>query len=228
MACVTLKRTLELDSLMSPESQLKRRRTSVNAGHCAPFRPTFSNSPPHHHYPQQQQQPTQNSNFQQQTSSAAGASAGLISTGPKISSDELESYLLSEIPSLRTRRRLVPNRQLADHTTEAAYFGRSSPSSNGGNSDSESEQNMDSGVASSFHAQEQQSSAAAQSDRPLFTYKQVRMICERLLKEQETRLREEYDQVMNARLSEQYDTFVRFTYDQIHRRIDDSPMTYLS
>jgi len=85
---------------------------------------------------------------------------------------------------------------------------------------------MDSGAAS-FHAQ-QQSSAAAQSDRPLFTYKQVRMICERLLKEQETRLREEYDQVMNARLSEQYDTFVRFTYDQIHRRIDDSPMTYLS
>jgi hypothetical protein len=54
------------------------------------------------------------------------------------------------------------------------------------------------------------------------------MICDRLLKEQETRLREEYDQVMNARLTEQYDTFVRFTYDQIHRRIDDAPMTYLS
>jgi len=110
MACVTLKRSLELDSLMSPES-LKRRRTSVNAGHCAPFRPTFSNSPPHHYSQQQQQQQqlAQNSDFQQQTSSA-GASSGLISTGSKISSDELESYLMSEIPSLRTRRRLIPTR----------------------------------------------------------------------------------------------------------------------
>jgi len=143
---------------------------------------------------------------------------------------------MSEIHSLR-RRRILPNRQ-----TEAdAYFGnedRTSPG--GGNSDSDSEQHMDSAplhtsvsihTSSPFRGQQNSmgsSSPLAHSERPLFTYRQVRMICERLLKEQEVRLREEYDQVLNARLAEQYDTFVRFTYDQIHRRIDDSPMTYLS
>jgi len=230
MACgLAVKRSLELDSLLSPDSS-KRRRTSVNAGHYVPFRPSFTNSPPHH-----QQQPSE---LQQSSSGSGGAvPSAFVSTQPKISSEELESYLMSEIHSLR-RRRLLQNRQ----SDADAYFGNGgrSPSS-GGNSDSESEQHMDSAPSaggqshgmiqmSPFRTQPSLSASSplAHSERPLFTYKQVRMICERLLKEQETRLREEYDQVLNARLAEQYETFVRFTYDQIHRRIDDSPMTYLS
>jgi len=226
MACgIAVKRSLELD-LLSPDSSIKRRRTSVNAGHCVPFRPSYTNSPPHHQ---------QNPDIHQGSSgSGAVAPSAFVSTQPKISSEELESYLMSEIHSLR-RRRLLPNRQ-ADGD---AYYGNGgrSPSS-GGNSDSESEQHMDSAPSAGglshgmnpfrAHPSITASSPLAHSERPLFTYKQVRMICERLLKEQETRLREEYDQVLNARLAEQYDTFVRFTYDQIHRRIDDSPMTYLS
>lgn len=43
------------------------------------------------------------------------------------------------------------------------------------------------------------------------------MICERLLREQELEIREEYDNVLSAKLAEQYDAFVKFTYDQIHR-----------
>lgn len=48
------------------------------------------------------------------------------------------------------------------------------------------------------------------------------LICERMLKEQETQIREEYDQILNMKLSEQYDAFVKFTYDQIQKRFESA------
>ncbi|XP_015784770.1 akirin-2 isoform X1 [Tetranychus urticae] len=58
-------------------------------------------------------------------------------------------------------------------------------------------------------------------DQPLFTFRQVTIICERLLKERETSIREEYDRVLSSKLAEQYDTFVKFTYDQIQKRFEN-------
>ena len=55
---------------------------------------------------------------------------------------------------------------------------------------------------------------------PLFTLKQVGLICERLLRDQEESIRQEYDKVLQDRLAEQYDTFVKFTYDQIQKRFE--------
>lgn len=55
----------------------------------------------------------------------------------------------------------------------------------------------------------------------LFHY-QVGMICERMLNERETQLREEYDRILNIKLSEQYDAFVKFSNDQLHRRFEVS------
>lgn len=52
---------------------------------------------------------------------------------------------------------------------------------------------------------------------------QVQMICDRMLKEREEKLREQYDQVLNNKLAEQYDAFVKFTYDQIQRRYEAAP-----
>lgn len=49
------------------------------------------------------------------------------------------------------------------------------------------------------------------------------MICERMLKEREEKLREQYDAVLNHKLAEQYDAFVKFTYDQIQRRYEAAP-----
>jgi hypothetical protein len=49
---------------------------------------------------------------------------------------------------------------------------------------------------------------------------QVGLICERMLKERESQIREEYDHVLNTKLSEQYDAFVKFTYDQIQKRFE--------
>lgn len=45
----------------------------------------------------------------------------------------------------------------------------------------------------------------------------VGLICERMLREREVEIREEYDNVLSTKLAEQYDAFVRFTQDQIHR-----------
>lgn len=50
-----------------------------------------------------------------------------------------------------------------------------------------------------------------------------------MLKEQETQIREEYDQILNMKLSEQYDAFVKFTYDQIQKRFESAAVpSYLS
>lgn len=55
-----------------------------------------------------------------------------------------------------------------------------------------------------------------------FSSSQVGLICDRMLKEQETQIREEYDQILNMKLSEQYDAFVKFTYDQIQKRFESA------
>lgn len=66
------------------------------------------------------------------------------------------------------------------------------------------------------------------ANTPMLTMKQVSLICERLLKEQEDKLRSEYDKVLVAKLSEQYDAFVKFNYDQIQRQLNENPASYVS
>lgn len=61
------------------------------------------------------------------------------------------------------------------------------------------------------------------SEKALFTFRQVGLICERMLREKECEIREEYDNVLTAKLAEQYDAFVKFTYDQIQRNFQATP-----
>jgi hypothetical protein len=65
-------------------------------------------------------------------------------------------------------------------------------------------------------------------EQPLFTLRQVVMVCQRKLKEREEELREEYDKVLSAKLAEQYDAFVRFSRDQIEKRYSNEDMSYVS
>ena len=66
-------------------------------------------------------------------------------------------------------------------------------------------------------------------EKSLFTFKQVGLICERMLKERETEIREEYDRVLNLRMTEQYDAFVKFTHEQVQQRFEVSAApSYLS
>uniref|UniRef100_A0A8C2HKR8 Akirin-2 n=1 Tax=Cyprinus carpio TaxID=7962 RepID=A0A8C2HKR8_CYPCA len=66
-------------------------------------------------------------------------------------------------------------------------------------------------------------SSPSRREQPLFTLKQVGMICERLLKECEEKVREEYDEILTTKLAEQYDAFVKFTHDQLMRRFGEQP-----
>jgi hypothetical protein len=49
-----------------------------------------------------------------------------------------------------------------------------------------------------------------------------------MLRELESEIREEYDNVLTGKLAEQYDAFVKFTYDQIHKNYSTAPPSYLS
>ncbi|CAF0736307.1 unnamed protein product [Rotaria sordida] len=62
----------------------------------------------------------------------------------------------------------------------------------------------------------------------LLTLKQVNMICARLLKEREEKIREEYDRILSYKLNEQYEGFVRFTQDQLTRRFSELQFSYVS
>ncbi|KAG5266023.1 hypothetical protein AALO_G00248970 [Alosa alosa] len=68
----------------------------------------------------------------------------------------------------------------------------------------------------------------SRKEQPLFTLRQVGMICERLIKEREEKVREEYEEMMTSKLAEQYDTFVKFTHDQLMRRFEEQPASYVS
>ncbi|KAK4823359.1 hypothetical protein QYF61_001707 [Mycteria americana] len=69
-------------------------------------------------------------------------------------------------------------------------------------------------------------SSPLKKEQPLFTLRQVGMICERLLKEREEKIREEYEEILTTKLAEQYDAFVKFTHDQIMRRYGEQPASY--
>lgn len=66
------------------------------------------------------------------------------------------------------------------------------------------------------------------NDLPIFSMNQVNQICDRMLKEREQMLREQYDKILTQKLSEQYDTFVKFTHEQIQRRFENSQCSYVS
>ena len=51
------------------------------------------------------------------------------------------------------------------------------------------------------HATSSTSSSNASRDQPLFTLKQVTIVCQRMLKEREDRITEEYDKVLTTKLA---------------------------
>lgn len=71
-------------------------------------------------------------------------------------------------------------------------------------------------------------SSPTRKEQPLFSLRQVGMICERLLKEREDKIREQYDEILTTKLAEQYDAFVKFTHDQLMRRFGEQPASYVS
>jgi len=73
------------------------------------------------------------------------------------------------------------------------------------------------------------SSAKSARDKPIFTLKQMTLIAERMCQERVDQVRQEYDEILQQKLSEQYESFVKFIDQQIQRRFNESQApSYLS
>lgn len=193
MACATLKRSLDWESLN--QRPTKRRR-------CHPFgSPSTSNA--------------QNS----PSSSSASSSIAMRvmepkpspfaeAVCPKLTPEKMAQNITEEIKRLHRRKQLTFNtgnmERMQDSESSGSEMGPDSP-----------------------RRPDSPPSMVKHPEKALFTFKQVQMICERMLKEREDALREQYDAVLTNKLAEQYDAFVKFTYDQIQRRYEAAP-SYLS
>lgn len=215
MACgIALKRSIDLEGLHSPEHSIKRRRTS-NACHHSPYQPAATGFAPATH--NREKSPPTVSDF----------------AACKISTEELYAAIREEL--CRRRAGALSNMPNIWRRASPSSSPSASPTSGSGSDyrrDSFSVMSTEEpgALLQTPSTVPAKPTPAAESlrDKPLFTFRQVQAICDRLLKEQESRLCAEYDKILHARLSEQYDSFVRFTYDQIHRRLEDTPMSYLS
>ncbi|XP_052861586.1 akirin [Anopheles cruzii] len=199
MACATLKRSLDWESLN--QRPTKRRR-------CHPFGS-----------PSQSQSPSASSSPSSSSASAVAAAASRRAMEPKpspfaeatcskLTPEKMAQNITEEIKRLHRRKQLIFN----NHNVERMQDSESSGSEMGPDSP---------------RRPDSPPSMVKNPEKALFTFKQVQMICERMLKEQEDALREKYDTVLTTKLAEQYDAFVKFTYDQIQRRYEAAP-SYLS
>lgn len=65
------------------------------------------------------------------------------------------------------------------------------------------------------------------NETPILTIRQTQIICEKLVRDREQKLREEYDRILLSKLAEQYDLFVKYTHDHIEKR-NTHQASYLS
>lgn len=191
MACATLKRSLDWESLN--QRPTKRRR-------CHPFGgPSTSNA---------QNSPSSSSSSSAMRVMEPKPSPFAEAVCPKLTPEKMAQNITEEIKRLHRRKQLTFNtgnmERMQDSESSGSEMGPDSP-----------------------RRPDSPPSMVKHPEKALFTFKQVQMICERMLKEREDALREQYDAVLTNKLAEQYDAFVKFTYDQIQRRYEAAP-SYLS
>nr|APH10041.1 akirin [Anopheles funestus] len=203
MVCATLKRSLDWESLN--QRPTKRRR-------CHPF-----GSPSQSPSASSSSSPSASSSTSVAAAAAAAASMRVMEPKPspfaeatcsKLTPEKMAQNITEEIKRLHRRKQLTFN----SHNVERMQDSESSGSEMGPDSP---------------RRPDSPPSMVKNPEKALFTFKQVQMICERMLKEREDALREQYDAVLTTKLAEQYDAFVKFTYDQIQRRYEAAP-SYLS
>ncbi|XP_059810418.1 akirin-1 [Hemitrygon akajei] len=181
MACgATLKRSVEFDALLSPQSPKRRR--------CMPLTGPGAGTPSPQKY----------------LKTEAAAFGGESSSAHKLTPEQIFQNIKQEYSRFQWRRQL-----------EGSF--------------NQSETSCSEGSSNSLLLNAPTSPGTlSKKDQPLFTLRQVGIICERLLKDHESKIREEYEQVLNTKLAEQYDAFVKFTHDQIMRRYGERPASYVS
>jgi hypothetical protein len=221
MTCgLAVKRPHDYEAYLSPDVSVEVKRPRPL--HCSPFRPqlgTLAASLP------SGQSPNSTNGFSNVPNSAPDSPFAIVAGKCQLSKNQLEDYLRAEVRYLK-RRRLIPRRfgdnQESDENTVGSSNsyrrGGTSPASSISGSDSEGEQ----------HSSGKSNFINELYGRPQFSMNQVKMICERLLKEQETRLRYEYETVLNHKLEEKHQEYVQFAREQLETRPSSAEYSYLS
>ncbi|KAG8451474.1 hypothetical protein GDO86_003614 [Hymenochirus boettgeri] len=188
MACgATLKRSMEFEALMSPQSPKRRRCTPLPGSPSTPSPQRFGIRPDAQQGQQQQQPP---------------------------------------LAQLGGDRRLTPEQILQNIKQEYTRYQRRRQLEEAFNQ-SEAGPSIETQASTSLTAPASPG-LLVKKDQPTFSLRQVGILCERLLKDHEDKIREEYEQILNTKLEEQYESFVKFTHDQIMRRYGARPASYVS
>lgn len=213
MACgLALKRPHghEYESYLNDDSYGSEAKRARTATHCSPFRPQMgtiaANLP-------------STSNFAKIVKTEESTPFSSVAGQVQLSSSQLECYLRSEIRNLR-RRRLIPKPldsgdgdASGSNENRKGYRAPKSPTQSGSDSEGESATVRD--RKNELYT------------KPQFSLRQVQMICERLLKEQESRLRHEYEIALSKKLEEQHEQYVQFAAEQLsHKRVESSSNDY--
>ncbi|KAE9554603.1 hypothetical protein FO519_002163 [Halicephalobus sp. NKZ332] len=203
MTCgLAVKRPHDYEAYLADSGVEVKRPRQTNA-HCSPFRPQFGTLAA--------SLPTSNTLNLLRDRENDNSPFSTINEKCTLSSSQLDSYLTAEIRYLK-RRKLIPRRQLNDSCSMAASS--ESGSNTGYRNIPGSPNSVHSGSDSDGECTSNQNSNVNIYTKPNFNLQQVKMICERLLKQQEVQLRHEYETVLNKKLEEQHDQFVQFTNEQ--------------
>ena len=62
------------------------------------------------------------------------------------------------------------------------------------------------------------SASTSTDDTPLFTSAQTAQMCARLLRDQDQAIRQQYEELLKSKLNEQYDAFIRYSHDSVHKQ----------
>lgn len=201
MACVTLKRSLDFDPLHSPSRPIKRRRC-VPMG-CSPEKRSGGPGPE----AAMAGSPAKQSEFKESA----------------LTPEQIANNLRDEMKRLKKRREFRGGPELQRPELQRPDLQR--PASPG--SAPSSPEPME--PAGSSMEAAGVVTPGKNSEKPIFTLKQMSMIAERMCTERVEQVRAEYDQILQQKLSEQYDAFVKFIDHQIQKRFTESMApSYLS
>jgi len=169
------------------------------------------------------------------TASPASNVSPFLEATPRLCRDDLTKNVHDEWRRIQRRRRLGCPSSPPNNLVNLQSLGLSSSSLPSHSPMSSSSNYWVSSLGPNFAGSSSPSRAPSGSmspprgkDQPTLTVKQVVLLCERLWKEREEKLREQYDQVLHERLTDQYDSFLKFTQDQIMRRYQQSSCSYVS
>ncbi|KAK7492019.1 hypothetical protein BaRGS_00016683 [Batillaria attramentaria] len=140
---------------------------------------------------------------------------------PKLTSEQIAASIAHEMKRMQRRRQLhFPAQSSSPVSTVAAALSESKSEDIPCSSSQENSPQMSQSFTTLFS-----SLSHNKKDAPLFTFRQVSLICERMMRERENEVQEYYDKVLNCKLAEQYEAFLKFNHDQLHRRFGSTEMS---